>query len=116
MRQPHRGLGDAREVRIGLGIAHHGVHAVRLQRREAARQRAADDKAAADRTAAMHALERQREKLLANDVALTDLLAQHPDIDVQQLRTLIRNARKEAAEGRPPKSFREIFKVIRDAG
>src|SRR2546426_10996192 len=48
-------------------------------------------------TAAMHALERRRDKLLSDDTAFTDLLAQHPEIDVQQLRTLIRNARKELA-------------------
>ncbi|MFX5812884.1 ribosome biogenesis factor YjgA, partial [Acinetobacter baumannii] len=49
-------------------------------------------------TAAMHALERRREKLLADDQALTELLNRHPDVDVQHMRTLIRNARKEQAE------------------
>jgi len=64
-------------------------------------------------TAAMHALERRREKLLADDSALTDLKGQHPDIDVQQLRTLIRNARKEQAENKPPKAYREIFQILK---
>ncbi len=64
-------------------------------------------------TAAMHALERQRENLLANDQALTDLKAQHPEIDIQQLRTLIRNARKEQAENKPPKAYREIFQILK---
>jgi ribosome-associated protein len=64
-------------------------------------------------TAAMHALERRREKLLANDDALTELKAQHPEIDVQQLRTLIRNARKEQAENKPPKAYREIFQILK---
>src|SRR3954468_9658387 len=40
-------------------------------------------------TAAMHALERRRDKLLADDNALTELKADHPEIDVQQLRALI---------------------------
>lgn len=44
-------------------------------------------------TAAMHALERRREKLLADDQALTELLNRHPEVDVQHIRTLIRNAR-----------------------
>ena len=64
-------------------------------------------------TASMHALERKREKLLADDGALTDLRAEHPDIDVQHLRTLIRNARKEQAENKPPKAYREIFQILK---
>jgi ribosome-associated protein len=64
-------------------------------------------------TAAMHALERRREKLLADDAALTALLAQHPEANAQQLRTLIRNARKEQAENKPPKAYREIFQILK---
>jgi ribosome-associated protein len=64
-------------------------------------------------TAAMHALERRREKLLADDKALTELKEQHPDVDVQQLRVLIRNARKEQAENKPPKAYREIFQILK---
>ncbi|MDR3482596.1 MAG: ribosome biogenesis factor YjgA [Burkholderiaceae bacterium] len=64
-------------------------------------------------TAAMHALEKKREKLLANDAALTELLGQHPQLDAQQLRTLIRNARKEQAENKPPKAYREIFQILK---
>lgn len=64
-------------------------------------------------TAAMHALERRREKLLADDKALTELKEQHPEVDVQQLRTLIRNARKEQAENKPPKAYREIFQILK---
>lgn len=64
-------------------------------------------------TAAMHALERMREKLLADDKALTGLKEQYPEADVQQLRTLIRNARKEQAENKPPKAYREIFQILK---
>jgi ribosome-associated protein len=64
-------------------------------------------------TAAMHALERRREKLLADDKALTVLLEQHPQLDAQQLRALIRNARKEQAENKPPKAYREIFQILK---
>lgn len=64
-------------------------------------------------TAAMHALEKRRDKLLADDKALTELKEQHPQIDVQQLRTLIRNARKEQAESKPPKAYREIFQILK---
>ena len=66
--------------------------------------------------ARQHGMERMRDKLIADDSALTEFAQKHPEVDLQALRNLIRNARKEAAEGRPPKSYREIFKVIRDAG
>lgn len=65
-------------------------------------------------TAAMHSLERKREKLLANDTALTELMAENPELDVQHLRTLIRNARKEQAENKPPKAYREIFQILKE--
>lgn len=65
-------------------------------------------------TAALHALERRREKLLTDDKALTDLLTEHPELDVQHLRTLIRNARKEQAESKPPKAYRELFQILKD--
>ncbi|MBO9536023.1 ribosome biogenesis factor YjgA [Herbaspirillum sp.] len=64
-------------------------------------------------TAAMHALERRREKLLADDAALTNLLNEYPEVDVQHMRTLIRNARKEQAENKPPKAYREIFQILK---
>ncbi|MFC5474529.1 ribosome biogenesis factor YjgA [Paraherbaspirillum soli] len=64
-------------------------------------------------TAAMHALERHRDRLLKNDAALTELLSQHPELDVQHTRTLIRNARKEQAENKPPKAYREIFQLLK---
>jgi ribosome-associated protein len=32
---------------------------------------------------------------------------------VQQLRTLIRNARKEQADNKPPKAYREIFQILK---
>jgi ribosome-associated protein len=64
-------------------------------------------------TAALHLIERQRDKLLADEGALTELRAQHPEIDIQHLRTLIRNARKEQAENKPPKAYREIFQILK---
>ena len=65
--------------------------------------------------ARQHGMERLRERLIADDAALTEFAIKHPGVDLQALRNLIRNARKEAAEGRPPKYSREIFKIIRDA-
>lgn len=65
--------------------------------------------------AAFHAIERWRERLLADDDALTLWLAEHPESDAQQIRQLIRNARREAADGKPPKSSRALFRLLRDA-
>jgi ribosome-associated protein len=65
-------------------------------------------------TASLHALERRRDKLLADDKALTQLLEEHPQLEAQHLRTLIRNARKEQAENKPPKAYREIFQILKD--
>lgn len=62
----------------------------------------------------MHQLERWRERLLESDAALTELLAAHPETDVQRLRTLIRNTLKEREAGKPAKNYREIFQVLRE--
>ncbi len=64
-------------------------------------------------TATMHSFEKKRDKLLTDDKALTELLEQHPHLDAQHLRTLIRNARKEQAENKPPKAYREIFQILK---
>ena len=61
----------------------------------------------------MQRLEMLRERLLAHDDALTDLVAKHPTIDVGSLRTLIRNARKEKELAKPPKAFRALFQQLR---
>jgi ribosome-associated protein len=65
--------------------------------------------------AAFHSLEEWRERLLTDDQAVTAWLARHPDTDAQQLRQLIRNARREAAENKPPKSSRALFRLLREA-
>jgi len=65
-------------------------------------------------TANMHAMERRPDKLLTDDEELTDLLSENPELDVQHLRTLIRNARKEQAENKPPKAYREIFQILKE--
>ena len=65
-------------------------------------------------TAKLHQLERWRERLLADDKALGELIEVYPQADVQHLRTLMRNAKKEQTASKPPKSSRELFKVLRD--
>ena len=62
----------------------------------------------------LHRVERWRDRLLEDEKALTELLADHPEADAQRLRTLIRNALKEKELSKPPKNFREIFQVLRE--
>jgi ribosome-associated protein len=59
-------------------------------------------------------LEAWRERLLADDGALTAFAAEHPGADLQALRTLIRNTRKEQKEAKPPRSYRELFRLIKE--
>ena len=66
-------------------------------------------------TAAHHHAERWRERLLDDDAALTEFARTHPRADLQRLRSLVREARKERLTGREPRKFRELFRVIRDA-
>jgi ribosome-associated protein len=60
-------------------------------------------------------LEHWRARLLEDDGALTEFAREHRVAHLQQLRALLRNARKEQAEGRPPRAYRELFRAIREA-
>ena len=65
---------------------------------------------------ALHEAERWRAELLADDEALTRWAAAHAQTDVQQLRSLIRAARKDAAlvpEKRSGRAYRELFQFIK---
>jgi ribosome-associated protein len=60
-------------------------------------------------------LEHWRARLMGDDGALTEFAREYVRADLQQLRALLRNARKEQAEGRPPRAYRDLFRVIREA-
>lgn len=65
--------------------------------------------------AAMHRLEALREQLLGDDEsALSELINDHPKIDRQHLRSLIRLARSERDANKPPRAYREIFQLLKD--
>jgi ribosome-associated protein len=64
-------------------------------------------------TAAMHRLEALRDRLIADDDALQGLIDQHPGIDRQHLRSLIRQARLERDGNKPPRAYREIFQLLK---
>lgn len=61
-----------------------------------------------------HSLERWRERLLTDPNGLTAWMTEHPKSDAQSLRTLIRNAAREAEQDKPPKSSRELFRILRE--
>jgi ribosome-associated protein len=70
---------------------------------------------------ALHEAEGWRDALVAGDDALTRWAAEHPHSDLQNLRSLVRQARKEtppdAAPGvalRRGRAYRELFKFVRD--
>lgn len=67
-----------------------------------------------EETARQHLLERWRVRLLNDEKALEELIIDYPRANIQQLRTLMRNAKREAEAGKPPKSFRELFHVLRE--
>ena len=72
-------------------------------------------------TLALHQAEQWRDRLLADDDALTQWLQHDPQADVQPLRALIRQARKDvqAVSERPGeaqrhgKAYRELFQIVR---
>jgi ribosome-associated protein len=76
-------------------------------------QLAAIDGRSAQAAAAHRRLEAWRERLLADDAALTHFASEHPRADLQEIRSLIRSARKEQKEGKPPRAYRELFRVLK---
>ncbi|EKY3223790.1 ribosome biogenesis factor YjgA [Cronobacter dublinensis] len=65
--------------------------------------------------ALFHKLEQLRDRLIEEgDDAVPDVLNLWPQADRQQLRSLIRNAKKEKESNKPPKSSRLIFQYLRE--
>ncbi len=64
--------------------------------------------------ARQHRLEKLRERLLEDEAVLTEIGAAHPGADITRLRQLRRNALKDRDEGRPPRAFRELFRLLRE--
>ena len=65
---------------------------------------------------ALHQAEHWRAELIAGDDAVTRWMSEHPACDVQQLRNLVRAARKDAAvapERRSGRAYRELFQFIK---
>ena len=93
--------------------------------REAAREALEEqDKGSARETQALHLAEQWRAELVADEDALGRWMLQFPDTDTQQLRALVRQARKDnppdkAAESkglapRHSRAWRELFQLVRE--
>ncbi|TFH88049.1 DUF615 domain-containing protein [Billgrantia azerbaijanica] len=67
------------------------------------------------RDLAFHRLEQWRDRLIdEGDAAVEAFIADHPAVDRQALRQLVRNARREREQGKPPTNARRLFRLIRD--
>ena len=83
---------DAEQIRAALALLH----------------------APSSRQSALHKrIESWRRRLLAEATALTDLLREYPQADVEHLRSLIRDAIQERDARRPPRSYRVLYHVLR---
>lgn len=64
-------------------------------------------------TRRQHALERWRERLLAEPAALDELAALHPGLDRPRFRALVARCQAERERGEPPRAFRELFRELK---
>ena len=71
-------------------------------------------------TLALHQAEQWREALIADEGALEKWMEAYRQTDSQQLRALVRQARKDAVPGKPgetprhAKAYRELFQLVRE--
>ncbi|PUE19142.1 hypothetical protein B9Z38_09855 [Limnohabitans sp. MMS-10A-160] len=76
-------------------------------------------------TQSLHLAEAWRDRLIADDAAVGEWIAQYPQTDIQQLRALVRQARKDAvpvsnaavSQGLAPRqsrAYRELFKLLKN--
>ena len=80
----------------------------------------AQHKGSAEEKLALHLAEQWRDRLLADDDAVGQWVNASPGTDVQQLRALIRQARKDAKPEKPGmaprhgRAYRDIFQMVRE--
>jgi len=86
-------------------------------------KKALDEQAngSASENLALHQAEVWRDRLIADEDAAAQWISQNPRTDTQQLRALIRQARKDAVPEKPGaavrhgRAYREIFQLVREA-
>lgn len=62
--------------------------------------------------ALQHRCEALRDRFLADDEAVKKFIDEHTDIDIRRLRELVRSARREREQAKPPKSARELYRLL----
>lgn len=61
----------------------------------------------------LHKIEKWRDDLIAGEASvLNDIMEQYPEIDHQYMNQMIRNAKKEKANNKPPKSAKALFQYL----
>ena len=66
-------------------------------------------------TAQFRKVEQWRDRLLLDDkTALSEIIEAHAEIDRQHINQLIRQAKREQQQEKPPASARKLFKYLRD--
>jgi ribosome-associated protein len=74
----------------------------------------------ASETLSLHQAEEWRDRLIADENALQKWIDSYPRTDSQQLRALVRQARKDAVPAKPGatarhgKAYRELFQLVRE--
>jgi len=79
----------------------------------------AQQRGSAEEAAALHEAEAWRLSLIDSDESVQQWIARFPQTDIQQLRALVRQARKDAVPEKPGlaprhgRAYREIFQMVR---
>ncbi|UTF59677.1 ribosome biogenesis factor YjgA [Gilvimarinus sp. DA14] len=62
-----------------------------------------------------HLIEQWRDRMLSGDKqAVSDFIEAYPNVDIQHLRQLVRQAQKEKSQNKPPAHARKLFRCLRD--
>ncbi|MDO6746877.1 ribosome biogenesis factor YjgA [Gilvimarinus sp. 1_MG-2023] len=66
-------------------------------------------------TQRQHQVENWRDQLIdGNPDTLQQFISNHPDVDIQHLRQLVRMAQKEKSQAKAPAHARKLFRYLRD--
>lgn len=126
-------LGEARRITNFEGKRRQMQYVGKLMRKldestvQAVREALSEQRSGPARvTLALHQAEHWRDELITRDGAQAEWIAQFPDTDIQQLRALVRQARKDAlpaheaavaqSQGQAPRkgrAYRELFALLR---
>lgn len=64
--------------------------------------------------ALLHRCETLRDRMIESDDVVRSFIDEHSDIDIRRLRELVRFARRERDQAKPPKSARELYRLLHD--